>query len=642
MARLFYFLIGFAFFAGLSSNIFAQWAVDKNAREDALYVRYMQGSESVVVDGVEDAIWSKADSVIVGYNQTNYLPSSGYKLVSGQSMPGDTANAVFKCLYKAPYLYLLYKVIDQSVGGLDWEQFDGIIMAFKKYPKVHSWIDPWDNRIEHFFTWGYYWANKDSFPNANVLHGYPPLYMGNSAVAGGLEAWRTPTQQERWTAVTMVNGISMDTLADVGWISEHRINVDSLGFNLDRLGDVLPFSFSMWDGDRFLDSNSTNNSMTKAWWGCEWNENWYYNALFLDPNVTTSSTPGVIPPVDYTIPHLRAGQTITVDGNLSEWQADNTLHFKTKYGNDTAFDSINGTGAWSSGYKQYQMNNNYPIVIDGPEVDFNVTFDDANLYVSAKVSDQIVTIPDSVNRSDAVTFVMVPRKYVNGSGIFPAKILTVRVDSSGKGQAMDDLVALSDTGGVVFNLQLGPGTNLNDITTSDTGYTVEMKIPFSTFDYPASLGDSVVFIGGIVNDLDVFEDVSSNYYAKAWWFVMESGQHSPAWVALGPANVAVGVNEQTPIPLSIELLGNYPNPFNPSTKIKYSINVNSDVTLSVFNILGQKVSDINKFNVPAGYNEFNFDGSKLASGVYLYQLNIKNLSNSQVVDTKVSKMVLIK
>jgi hypothetical protein len=169
-----------------------------------------------------------------------------------------------------------------------------------------------------------------------------------------------------------------------------------------------------------------------------------------------------------------------------------------------------------------------------------------------------------------------------------------------------------------------------------------MKLPFSSFNYPASLGDSVVFIGGIVNDLDVFEDVSSNYYAKAWWFVMQPGQHAPAWVTLGPANSAVGVEDETPIPLSIELLGNYPNPFNPSTKIKYSINVNSDVTLSVFNILGQKVSVVNKFNVQSGYNEFNFDGSELASGIYLYQLKIKNLSNSQVVDTKVSKMVLIK
>jgi hypothetical protein len=638
MARLFYFLIGFAFFAGLSSNIFAQWAVDKNAREDALYVRYMQGSESVVVDGVEDAIWDKADSVIVGYHQTKYLPGSGYDLWAGTPVAGDSANAVAKFLYKAPYLYILYKVVDKSVGGLDWGQFDAIIMSFKQYQAVHSWIQAWDYRVEHFYTWGYKWAFPDSFKTSPV--GAPPLFMGNSAVAGGKDEWRTANQKDRWTASTVVlGGQSNDSLPDLGWVSEHRIRIDSLGFNV--AGDVLPFSFSMFDADNYFDSSATNNVHTRTWWGCPWNENWYYSALFLDPNVTTSSTPGVIPPVDYTIPHLRAGKTVTVDGNTTEWEADNVLDFHVKYGNDAGFDSINGTGAWASGYQQNEMNN-YPIVIDGPEVTFNVTYDDANMYVSAKVVDQVVTIPDVSGKSDAVTFVMVPRNYVNGNGIFPAKILTVRVDSFGFGQAQDDLVALSDTGGVVFSLQLDPGTNLNDITSPDGGYSIEMKLPFSSFNYPASLGDSVVFIGGIVNDLDVFEDVSSNYYAKAWWFVMQPGQHAPAWVTLGPANSAVGVEDETPIPLSIELLGNYPNPFNPSTKIKYSINVNSDVTLSVFNILGQKVSVVNKFNVQSGYNEFNFDGSELASGIYLYQLKIKNLSNSQVVDTKVSKMVLIK
>ena len=96
------------------------------------------------------------------------------------------------------------------------------------------------------------------------------------------------------------------------------------------------------------------------------------------------------------------------------------------------------------------------------------------------------------------------------------------------------------------------------------------------------------------------------------------------------------------MPLSIELLGNYPNPFNPSTKIKYSVNMLSDVTLSIYNILGQRISVINNFNVQPGYNEINFDGSQLASGVYLYQLKIRNQSSMQEVNTKVSKMVLMK
>lgn len=642
MRKNFFYMIGILLFMSLSNSIFAQWAENKYDRQDALYARYLQTGESITVDGIEDAIWSEADSIVVGYGQTVQLPGSGYDLWAGTSVAGDTANAVAKFLYKAPYLYILYKVVDKSVGGWKWDNasgFDGIIMSFKEYTENHSWVQAWDKRMEHFYTWGYNWAYADSFPDPSVLYGASPLFMGNAKVAGGKDDWRTTGQEERWQAVTGVNGTSMDSLPDVGYISEHRINIDSLNFNIDRMGDVLPFSFSMFDADGFI--STTNKRWNRTWWGCPWNENWFYSALFLDPNVTTSSSSGVTPPVDYVIPHLNSGQTITVDGNLSDWQTDNTLHFKVKYDDESLFDNIKGTGDWSSGYMQTPINGNSSLVLDPAEVDFYVTFDDANLYVGAQVSDQIVTIPDNALRRDKVSFFVNSRIYKDGEGIFPIKELTIAVDSVGGARILEDLVGLVDTAGVEFALALGSNTNISDITSPDNGFFVEYKIPFSALGYPPSLGDSVVFLGGSVNDIDIFDDVNSNYYNQAFWFTMQKGQHSPAWCVLAPAG-AVGVDENPLAPLSIELLGNYPNPFNPTTKIKYSVNVNSDVTLSVYNILGQTVSVMNNLNVQAGYNEFNFDASGLASGVYLYQLKFKNSSSTEVVDTKVSKMVLIK
>jgi len=645
MKRTFLFWIGVGLITCLSGNIFAQWADNKYAREDAMYVRYLEGSESVTVDGVEDAIWASADSIVVGYGETNYLPGSGYDLWTGQSMPGDSANAVFKCLYKAPYIYLLYKVVDKSVGGWDWGQFDAIIMAFKDNTGDNSWVQAWDKRVEHFYTWGYHWAFADSFPNANLLHGYPPLYMGNDAVAGGLEAWRNPAQQERWMAATMVNGTAMDTLPDVGWITEHRIRIDSLGFDIDGMGDVLPFSFSMFDADGFLDSTSSTDAHTRTWWGCPWNENWYYAALFLDPSVTTSSPGGMIPPPDYNIPHLPSGSPIAIDGDLAEWPTDYTLQFRAKWQDEAGFSMIRGTGDWGSGYQQFGLPGQtepLPTVVDGPEVDYWVSYDDANLYVGAKVTDQIVTKPYYSGQKDGITFHMLPRDYSSGNGIFgSAKNLTVSVDSSGDAVAGDDLIALADTGGVEYALMLGDQTDINDWNNIDNGFFVELKIPFATFTYPASLGDSVVFIAGMVKDIDIFDDTSSNTYSTAFWFGRPQNQHAPAWVTLGPA-IPVGVDDQFLIPSSIELYNNYPNPFNPITTIKYTTNVTADVTLYVYDILGQVVSEMNRTNITPGYNEFKFNADGLASGVYLYCLKVKDLSNSQVIYTKVHKMMLLK
>jgi len=77
------------------------------------------------------------------------------------------------------------------------------------------------------------------------------------------------------------------------------------------------------------------------------------------------------------------------------------------------------------------------------------------------------------------------------------------------------------------------------------------------------------------------------------------------------------------------LLQNYPNPFNPSTSIEFYIGKRSNVSLSIFNLLGQKIDDlVNEQMEPGTYN-VSFDASGLASGVYLYQLRTDEITISR-------------
>jgi Secretion system C-terminal sorting domain len=74
------------------------------------------------------------------------------------------------------------------------------------------------------------------------------------------------------------------------------------------------------------------------------------------------------------------------------------------------------------------------------------------------------------------------------------------------------------------------------------------------------------------------------------------------------------------VPIAFALEQNFPNPFNPSTTINYSIPTHSHVTLSVFNTLGQRVSELVNGEKEAGFFDVTFDASGLASGVYLYRM----------------------
>ena len=74
-------------------------------------------------------------------------------------------------------------------------------------------------------------------------------------------------------------------------------------------------------------------------------------------------------------------------------------------------------------------------------------------------------------------------------------------------------------------------------------------------------------------------------------------------------------------PSDYRLGGNYPNPFNPATIIKFGLPEVSDVKFSVYNIAGEKIEEFNYSDRPAGDNIINFNAAGLPSGLYLYEIS---------------------
>jgi hypothetical protein len=96
----------------------------------------------------------------------------------------------------------------------------------------------------------------------------------------------------------------------------------------------------------------------------------------------------------------------------------------------------------------------------------------------------------------------------------------------------------------------------------------------------------------------------------------------------------VGV-EDLAIPTDFALEQNYPNPFNPTTVIRFGLPEQSNVTLRVYNLLGQEVATLLNTVKAAGWHEVNFNATSLTTGLYIYRIEAQDFSS-------IKKMMLVK
>jgi tetratricopeptide (TPR) repeat protein len=99
------------------------------------------------------------------------------------------------------------------------------------------------------------------------------------------------------------------------------------------------------------------------------------------------------------------------------------------------------------------------------------------------------------------------------------------------------------------------------------------------------------------------------------------------------------------LPSNFKLLGNYPNPFNPSTIIKFALPVTSNVKLTIYNMMGQEIKTLTRDNLSAGTHNFTWNGTNknselVSSGIYIYRLEA--IGNDGRSFSKSAKMTMLK
>lgn len=102
-------------------------------------------------------------------------------------------------------------------------------------------------------------------------------------------------------------------------------------------------------------------------------------------------------------------------------------------------------------------------------------------------------------------------------------------------------------------------------------------------------------------------------------------------------------DQEKSLPTEFTLASNYPNPFNPSTTVAFTLPAASRVDLVVYDLQGRRVVQALKdAQQPAGRHTVSIDGSGLASGTYLYRLTARSLADGSVVFSDTQKMTLVK
>lgn len=607
-------------------------------RTDAIWARTAPPG-SITLDGrFNESVWAVAESVVVRYGQNAGLPGSGWKPEQGVAPPSDPTFATLKFLVSGNDLYIGAFVRDSSVGGGLFNHFDGFLMNMRNRSSA--------DRPVPVFEYFYGWVTESWADPATGDVGASPGFFG---FASG--------DRTVWDARTTVLGVSNSDTAtggvfrpDTGYVVELRFNLIPRGYDVTRAGgDLIEFNISIYDADWQWPFNVSKFSGNRVWWQGPWGNASAYNVarIYARPGVTTTSGPVPEIPAEVVIPNGQNHPAPAINGQLNESVWANIPGFRIAYGDSALRASYPGAGPYRSGQFQPSLSGQTQkaAVLDPGNARIKWFFKGDTLYIGIDVNDQVVTALNDFDRWDGIRITIDDRGAVNDDKVLATRDLIVRIDSASGGARLGGyLPFLKDSlNGARVGFALKGSSTINNPNDVDEGYQIELAIVLTRLGYPAGRGDGVVYVGITLFDGDKFTNPADDYGTRTWWFREFGGPAGPAWGYMDPnVNVPTSVADIAAVPQEFVIVGNYPNPFNPSTVIHYTLPEPGVITLKVFDILGRNVSSVNIGDKGAGEHRFEFRAANLSSGTYLYRLEMQKSNAGNVLSTPYAKMVLIK
>ena len=172
------------------------------------------------------------------------------------------------------------------------------------------------------------------------------------------------------------------------------------------------------------------------------------------------------------------------------------------------------------------------------------------------------------------------------------------------------------------------------VSASSTDLEVQISVSGTSQDIAGELVDASGTVVAVNNG------TSSNPFTLTapgpGTYTVNAGHKSPLkWDSTSVTIILTDLGENTFNPSKFKLYDNYPNPFNPSTTIKYSIAEAYYTSIKIYDALGNEVSSLVNETKPAGTYEVEFNASNLSSGIYYYTLQSGSFTSTK-------KMILTK
>lgn len=221
-----------------------------------------------------------------------------------------------------------------------------------------------------------------------------------------------------------------------------------------------------------------------------------------------------------------------------------------------------------------------------------------------------------------------PNKYPDSTMITTPDADTAEVEVDGLLSSTFDVEwnAASDTNGnkVGYIYQISPNTEFSGehLMHISAGTDAGIQINFGILDT-------------LLADIGVDVGTSDTLYHRVLSTDGSLQAQSETKVVVMTRGEVTAISEGNEVPDRTSLYANYPNPFNPSTQIQFSLNTTKEVELSVYNVLGKKVATLIDRQINSGRHSVNFDATGMSSGVYLYRLKTEE-------QTLTKKMMLVK